>query len=260
MNKWLYYLLALMLHESFHLLSGKVLYGEGIRIRLAPAGFQGTWKSSRMEKKQRCVILIMGPIGNLLTALFLFFLPIDTKVRYELMKANLFIGLFNLIPFYPMDGGNILLIALYYYLGSNRTLGIMEKIGQWIRWVLLLIGFFMCVTNKNPSLLIAVTFAPGMQSMKRMVKRMNLNALIRRKERILKRRVYQVRHVLVLKEVSLGETLLLLDYDQFHIIHIADESMEIRRVITEQQFINAMLEENPGKTMEEVFLHSSYIS
>jgi len=101
---------------------------------------------------------------------------------------------------------------------------------------------------------------PGAKSMKRTVKSLNLNALIHRRERILKRRAYPVRHILVLKEVLLGEVLSLLEYDQFHIIHIADETMKLICEITEQQLIDAMVKENAAKTLEEVFLKPTDVS
>ncbi len=82
---------------------------------------------------------------------------------------------------------------------------------------------------------------------------MNLDALIRRKERILKKKAYPVRHILVLKELSLGQALLLLDYDQYHILHIADRELKVLRQVTEQQLIDAILSENTGKTLEEAF-------
>jgi len=48
--------------------------------------------------------------------------------------------------------------------------------------------------------------------------------------------------------------MLLLDYDKYHIIHIADENLKILLEVTEQQIIDAILEHNVGKTLEEVFL------
>jgi hypothetical protein len=65
---------------------------------------------------------------------------------------------------------------------------------------------------------------------------------------------------LVLKEVLLGEVLSLIDYDKFHIIHIADKTMKILCQITEQQLIDAMVKENAAKTIEEVFLKPPDVS
>ena len=85
--------------------------------------------------------------------------------------------------------------------------------------------------------------------------RLNLNALIRRKERILKKS-YRIRHVLMLKDVKLMEAMLLLDYDQFHIIHIADRELDLIKEITEKQLMDAILEKSSDITLEEAFMKS----
>lgn len=112
----------------------------------------------------------------------------------------------------------------------------------------------LCVLLKKSEPSYCNRICAGYQIDKRAVKSLNLNALIHRRERILKRSSYPVRHILVLKEVLLGEVLSLIDYDQFHIIHVADKTMKLLCQITEQQLIDAMVEENAAKTVEEVFL------
>lgn len=254
MPEWLYYVLALCIHELFHYVTGKIFYKQGMTIGLTAGGFRAEWKGLGPEKSRQCAICAMGPIGNLVSALAISLMPINAAVQKKLIQSNIFIGLFNLIPLCPMDGGNILLIMLYDFFGLDRTFTIMKKIGLRVRFVLIAAGLVMCVIEKNPSLLIVIAFVPGTKSIKRAVKSLNLNALIHRRERILKRSSYPVRHILVLKEVLLGEVLSLIDYDQFHIIHVADKTMKLLCQITEQQLIDAMVEENAAKTVEEVFL------
>ena len=42
---------------------------------------------------------------------------------HEFIRANLVIGLFNLIPLYPMDGGSVLPVLLYSRLGPKELSG-----------------------------------------------------------------------------------------------------------------------------------------
>ena len=254
MPDWLYYVLALCIHELFHYIAAKLFYKQGIMIGLTAGGFLAKWKGPQPEKSRQCAIYAMGPTGNFAAALVISIIPVSAAVKNKLINANIFIGLFNLIPLCPMDGGNILLIVLYDFIGLSRAYTVMERIGLRIRLLLIAAGLVLCIFDNNPSLLLAIVFIPGTKFMKRTVKRLNLNALIHRKERILKRRSYPVRHILVLKEVLLGEVLSLIDYDQFHIIHIADDTMKLICEITEQQLIDAIVKENAAKTLEEVFL------
>ena len=257
MVKWLSYLISLLIHEAFHLLAGYLLNKRGIRIALTPVGFRGTWNNFQPEKRTQCIICAAGPLGNLSVAVILMLIPVNSEILRDLARANLFIGVFNLIPLYPMDGGNILLIFLYKYVGSKHTYSILKQIGQVIRIFLLITGLVLIFAYKNPSLFLALIFLPETKSIKRSVNRLNLNALIRRKERIIKKRAYRIRHVLVLKDVRLGEAVLLLDYDQFHIIHIADENLVLLKEISEKQLIDAIVSKSSDATLEEAFLNKS---
>ena len=253
MRSVLIFLAALFIHEAFHLLAGRVFSRDGFRVHFVTGGFRAVRRNTPPERRSQCVICACGQAGNLLSAAVFALLPGRYWIYSELVKANLLIGLFNLIPLYPMDGGNVLLVLLYSRLGSTRTIKIMRRIGCGVRIFLLMAGLALFFVYKNPSLFIAIALLPGIQSMKRSVNQLNLNALIRRKQRILKKKAYPIRHILVLKEVSLGEALLLLDYDQYHILHIANRDLNILHCITEKNFIDTMIREDPGKTLEEVF-------
>lgn len=116
---------SVLLHEIGHAL---VARWHGVRtteIVMYPIG-----GVSRLEKqpaaRQELLISIAGPLVNLLLGIGLLasqrnFLPIETlrvptdaNLIERIAVGNLLLGLFNLLPAYPMDGGRILrsLIAL----------------------------------------------------------------------------------------------------------------------------------------------------
>lgn len=254
MRQVLVYFAAIIIHELFHVFAAKILFRERIGVFFIPSGFSGTWRSFQPEKWVQCIVYAFGPLGNICAAAFAGVFPFEVYIKSEFIKANLIIGVFNLIPLYPLDGGNILLIFLYDRVGTERAFSIMKKLGCGIRLFFLLLGIYIMVLHRNPSMLTAVIFLPGLGTIKRSVKRLNLSSLIRRRERILRKKTYPIRDILILKDVSLGEAVLLLDYDKYHIIHIADENLKILRQVTEQQLIEAIVEYNAGKTLEEAFI------
>jgi len=254
MSHILVYLAAIIIHELFHIFAASILFREKISVVLLPSGFSGRWKNFQPEIRIQCIVYAFGPLGNILAALLTEAFPFEFCLKNEFVRASLLIGFFNLIPLYPLDGGNILLIILYNRVGTDRTYNIMKRLGYVIRILFLAAGIYILISNNNPSMLLTVIFLPGLENIRRSVKHLNLSLLIRRKERILRKKSYPMRDILVLKDVSLGETMLLLDYDKYHIIHIADENLKILLEVTEQQIIDAILEHNVGKTLEEVFL------
>ena len=164
MIEWISYPISLLIHEAFHLLTACLVYKQGFRIFLTPAGFSGKWKNFQPGRLAQCIICAAGPLGNLAMAAVFALMPFG--IFKDLARAGLFIGIFNMIPLYPMDGGNILLVFLYNYVGSRHAYLIMKRTGQGIRFFLLIAGVFLIIHYRNPSLFLAVIFLPGKESVK----------------------------------------------------------------------------------------------
>jgi CBS domain-containing protein len=113
-------------------------------------------------------ITIAGPVSNFVIAgfLFLFGKSVDSSLRFseislqsgstivDLFWANVMLGLFNIIPAYPMDGGRILrgiLAMKREYLEATRLAADVGKLfaigfivaGFFYNWWLILIGIFV---------------------------------------------------------------------------------------------------------------------
>lgn len=127
-----------ILHELGHLIAGLILKFKPEEIKLTPLGLQISFKTSPNEvnskiKKakeiniKKAIIAFAGPITNLLITVIVIILAyfnINFKNMYIyqiIIYSNLIIGLFNLIPIYPMDGGRILKEILNIYLGRKKA-------------------------------------------------------------------------------------------------------------------------------------------
>ena len=98
-----------------------------------------------------------GPVVNFVIALLLYVIlsimgwplgtlpnlsPSHDNFIYLLAVINLFIGLFNLIPAFPMDGGRILRALLAYKLSRTTATRIASTIGQLLAVGFIFIGIF----------------------------------------------------------------------------------------------------------------------
>lgn len=140
---------CVLLHELGHSVTA-MRYGIKVKdITLTPIG--GVAQLTRMPEnpKQELVITAAGPIVNFVIAglllpvvmvfsgfntgleswLFMFGISLKGMVTY-LFISNLALGLFNLLPAFPLDGGRILRAGLSLWLGDDRATRIAVGVGQ----------------------------------------------------------------------------------------------------------------------------------
>lgn len=105
LNVFLIYLQAIMIHELSHIIMA-ILLCEKIRmIKILPCGCSCSFRNQSLIKPWKMLLILMaGPLINL------FFCRIG-YFSEEFREANLFLGIFNLLPFFSLDGGNIMKIV-----------------------------------------------------------------------------------------------------------------------------------------------------
>lgn len=108
-------------HELGHMLAGIVLGFKPNTIEIMPCGLSIGFESkienyNKKIKKgtllniKKLIIAISGPLVNFIFTLIFLFNPISFfGIENELIVySNILIGLLNLIPIYPLDGGRII--------------------------------------------------------------------------------------------------------------------------------------------------------
>ena len=150
---------SVLLHELGHALAAR-RYGIRTRgITLLPIGGIAQLEGEPRTPKQELVIALAGPAVNFVLAAGLFAVSALAGLPMwgllgSLMIANLSLGLFNLIPAFPMDGGRALRAVVATRLGGPRATEIAVKIGKvaaiafgiiglFTNWMLTLIAVFI---------------------------------------------------------------------------------------------------------------------
>jgi hypothetical protein len=145
--------LGILLHELGHGLAAKSLGGTGITITLWALG--GVCSSNRSSSRpgHELIVIAAGPAVSFLLAglgwLGLQFLPhvqglppaahgILVDFSFCMMFINLVLGIFNMLPIFPLDGGQIV------YQGQ-RLIGVPAGIRNQISLALAVIGAFAYV-------------------------------------------------------------------------------------------------------------------
>ncbi len=96
-------------HELGHIITSQIFKWEIDKVIVMPVSLLTIYNIKINTKKyQELLVTIMGPIFQL----FLFFFIKDAII----LKYNLILLLFNLLPIYPLDGSKIFKIILYDYI------------------------------------------------------------------------------------------------------------------------------------------------
>lgn len=121
LEMYLLFMFFAILHELGHLIMGLLLGFKPKGIKLIPMGvsicfhincenYNINVKNGKIISLKKLLIAIAGPLNNFLIAIFFIFFNIEVLnfTREEVIYSNLLIGIFNLIPMYPLDGGRII--------------------------------------------------------------------------------------------------------------------------------------------------------
>jgi stage IV sporulation protein FB len=143
-------------------------------ITLLPIG--GIARLARMPDRplHELLIAVAGPAVNIVIAMLLFpalpllalrtgeeqnWLALVGRLANDLIAANIFLVLFNMVPAFPMDGGRVLRSLIAMRTSHLRATEIAARVGRWLALVfviaavvylqpvLLLIGIFVFVSG-----------------------------------------------------------------------------------------------------------------
>jgi Zn-dependent protease len=137
-----------ILHEYGHVWAAQRCGIAVDRVVVLPVGGMAMMTSNPSNPWDEFKIAIAGPLVNFFLAavslgLILLF-PAETLVLPFLFSVNLILGIFNLVPAFPTDGGRIFRSILWKVLGSlARSTKIAVRTGQVIGALMVPVGLYI---------------------------------------------------------------------------------------------------------------------
>lgn len=147
---------SVALHELGHALTAARFGIRTAHITLYPFGGVAAIERMPADPTQELAIALAGPAVNfvLCAAAGWGWAATGSTVLVTLAVMNLLMGLFNLIPAFPMDGGRVLRALLSRRMGHWRATDLAIRIGRGFAWAFLVAG----VAFWLPSLLMVGAF------------------------------------------------------------------------------------------------------
>lgn len=154
---------SVLAHELGHALVAR-RYGVGTReIVLLPIGGVAVLADEPKTSLQEMWIALAGPLTSIALCVIAFGLRTVGGPEFLglVSGVNLVLGVFNLLPAFPLDGGRVLRAGLAHYLGAARATLIAARIGRALaiamtvfgvmndRWGLAVIGVFVFLAARK---------------------------------------------------------------------------------------------------------------
>ena len=160
-----------LIHELGHLIVGILLKFKPTKMEIMPYGISISFKvnyndyNKKIRKGtilslKRMLIAFAGPFTNLIVIIiFLLFNVNFFGIEREIIiYSNILIGIFNLIPIYPLDGGRILKEVLHINFGletGERYTNLTSKI---VAFIITIMCSFIILYIKNISIFIIIGY------------------------------------------------------------------------------------------------------
>lgn len=132
-KEFIIYFVVMLLHELAHYTVAKI-YGYKLnKIIFMPYGAGLSGESNIFNPKHEIIIALAGPLLNLVlvvacVALWWIF-PITYAYTDIFVTSNLVLGIFNLLPVFPLDGGRVVLAYFSEKVNKQKIYKIMKYIG-----------------------------------------------------------------------------------------------------------------------------------
>ena len=132
LDEYILMFLALVLHEAAHLFQIKKNYIEISKLKIEPFGIRITLKDEIIKNpKDEIKLAVAGPLFSIISGIIFLFVYLyikNSEYIYFFASANIYLGIFNLLPAFPADGGRILKAILSMKTGYIKSYNFVRKL------------------------------------------------------------------------------------------------------------------------------------
>ena len=144
----------ILLHELGHLVTGITIGLKVKKINIHISGLSVEFENyGKQRNANKIVVDIAGPLINIIALVIAIIIK-----QEEIAYINLLLAIVNLLPIYPLDGGQILRTLLRKRFTYKETINFIESISQYTLIILTAIASCYLLIGKNIWIFIAILY------------------------------------------------------------------------------------------------------
>ena len=250
-------LLALLLHETGHLLTAR---GLGYRVRSLELWPFGAALSVDLSTGSRGAlpVALAGPLCSMAAAamslLLLRLLPQTEGVMEPFFCMNLSLAAVNLLPAEPLDGGRALASLLSRPLGARRARRLTAWTGLVLGGALFSLGVYgaiLGVASETALLFAAFLLLSGVRTIRGEDRA--LEGLLDRQASLRAGRPVEVREAALMADRTAGEALRALRRGRYTLIRVVDRNDRLLGTLDEGALLRGLMDRGEKITLGELF-------
>jgi len=236
-------LFALFLHELSHTFAAKAMGFRIQQIELQPVGFVARLQKRIASRPDALAVAAAGPVFSLITGILACFAAEKLHaengqhILQQFGQMNLFLGMFNLLPALPLDGGRMAesLFSVFCNQKTARKLFLWTGIATAASCTALG-SFFFSKLHRDKGILLLVIGVFLALSVLREQKWQRGNAadlMLRRREQLHEGSFIPIRLIALHETTTCAEALFQTELRFYTIIYVVNDAMNISGIISE---------------------------
>ena len=247
---------AVLVHEISHAVMALVLGVKVTEIEILPFGGQAKIEDfTSLEPDYEIYIALVGPIVSLSLAGIFYFLQAHITSPYLplFININLFLGVFNLCPALPMDGGRILRALLSQAIGYKKATGKAAALGKLIAVIFILIGLYQVYFQKSGAnyVVIGILLFWAARREGQMLVYGFMRYLVNKKGDLSKHGVLPAQQIISREDTLLKKILESTRPSYYLVVVAVDEADHLIGMRSEAELIECFFEKGPGARLRD---------